>query len=112
MTLIGNHYERNNFFAEPNQLYRDLHKIKDIPVYMVQGRYDMVTPMVMAWRVYQKLNQCRLVITRGGHTHWEKDTSLELCRASDGMAETLQSEKPVKKQVVDKSRFQRTKIPF
>ena len=105
MTLVGNHYERNNFFAKPKQIYRDLHKIQNIPVYIVQGRYDMVTPMVMAWRVYQKLDHCRLVMTRGGHTHWEKDTTLELCRAADDMFKTLQSEKTLKKSIIDKSRF-------
>jgi len=107
MALIGNHYERNAFFAKPKQIYRDLHKIKNLPVFMVQGRYDMVTPMVMAWRVYQKLDHCRLVLTRGGHTHWEKDTTRELCKASDDMADLLQSKK-----TLEKAFFDNTKIPF
>lgn len=105
MTLVGNHYERHKFFAKPKQIYRDMHKIQHLPVFIVNGRYDMVTPFVMAWRVYQRLDHCRLVITRGGHTHWEKDTTLELCRASDEMAKILQSEKTLEKSILDKSLF-------
>lgn len=108
MTLIGNHYERNKFFTKANEIYDHLHRIKGMPVFMVQGRYDMVTPMIMAWRVYQKLDHCRLVVTRGGHTLWEKATTNELCKASDDMFNVLHSGKSLKKQVLDYT----WKIPF
>jgi proline iminopeptidase len=101
MTVIGNHYERHHFFAKPKQIYTDLHKIKHLPIYMVQGRYDMVTPAIMAWRLYQKLDHCRLVMARGGHTHWEKAITKELCNASDDMARHVRNGKNLKKIFID-----------
>jgi proline iminopeptidase len=37
------------------QLIEDAHKIKHLPIYIVQGRYDIVCPARTSWDLYQSL---------------------------------------------------------
>ncbi len=48
MSRIEAHYFVNDCFLEPNQLLRDLHRIRRIPCTIVQGRYDIICPMTIA----------------------------------------------------------------
>ena len=44
------HYFVNGGFLDTDdQIIRDLHKIKNIPCVLIQGRYDMCTPARTAW---------------------------------------------------------------
>ena len=45
------HYFVNGgFFPEDGWILNNIHKIKDIPGWIIQGRFDVVTPMDAAWR--------------------------------------------------------------
>jgi predicted esterase len=50
---------------------------------MVEGRYDMVTPMKMAYELSKLFDTCELMIVRGGHTVYEEDITKALLIASD-----------------------------
>lgn len=51
---IENHYFVNGgFFEENQQLINHTHLLKDIPAIIVQGRYDICTPAMSAWELYQ-----------------------------------------------------------
>lgn len=62
-----------------------MHKINHIPVIMVEGRYDMVTPMKMAYTLQKKFKHCELIIVPAGHASDEKEISDGLIKASDKM---------------------------
>jgi proline iminopeptidase len=83
LTVIGNHYESNNYFVPKNTIYKNMHKIKHIPTIMVEGRYDMVTPMKMAYELSKLFDTCELMIVRGGHTVYEEEITKALLIASD-----------------------------
>ena len=48
------HYFSNGgFFEHPDQLLRNIDRIRQIPAVIVQGRYDVVCPMKSAWDLHQ-----------------------------------------------------------
>lgn len=83
LTVIGEHYESNRYFVPANTIYKHMHLIKHIPVVMVQGRYDMVTPMKMAYKLSQLFTNCKLIIVRAGHTAFEDEITKHLIIASN-----------------------------
>ena len=80
--IIDCHYASNGFFLEEGQLVRDAHKLKGIPVTIINGRYDVVCPPIMAWRLHQALPGSRLlIIEEAGHSEGEPGTTAALLEA-------------------------------
>lgn len=63
---IYGHYLNNACFLEPNYILKNVHKIK-APLYIVQGRYDMCTPPVTAYRLHQAVAHSKLYMTLSSH---------------------------------------------
>lgn len=79
---LENYYMANRCFLEEGQLLRDAHKITDIPLVLVNGRYDMICPPVTAWRLHRLLPASKLVIAEGaGHWMGDKPVQDALLRA-------------------------------
>jgi proline iminopeptidase len=58
--------------------------LKDIPGWIVQGRFDVVTPLESAWRLKSAWPQARMeVIWDAGHASTEPGIVDALVRASD-----------------------------
>lgn len=83
MTIIGNHFDANNYFVPKDIIYKNMHKIKHIPTIMVEGRYDMVTPMEIAYKLSKKFDHCQLMVVRAGHATLETEITKGLIKASD-----------------------------
>lgn len=64
------HYFVNKgFFPTDNYLIDNAYKIKDIPCIIVQGRYDIVCPMITAYELHQALPNSQLIIVPdAGHS--------------------------------------------
>lgn len=60
------HYLSNKLFLPDNYVFKNATKLT-MPVYMVQGRYDMVCPPITAYNLYNKLPKGHLIWTIGGH---------------------------------------------
>lgn len=60
------------------QLIEDAHRIKHLPIIIVQGRYDVVCPAKTSWDLYQALggkgnrNVEYIVVDDAGHSAHEK----------------------------------------
>lgn len=64
------HYMVNNFFLKQEETLfsENIEKIKAIPMVIINGRYDMVTPMISAWKLHQALPKSKLeIVTLAGH---------------------------------------------
>jgi proline iminopeptidase len=73
--LIENHYLANGCFLEEGQLWRDVDRLKDIPIILVNGRYDVICPPITAYRLHKRLPKSKLIIVeRAGHALWEDGT--------------------------------------
>jgi len=80
--LLESYYMANDCFLEEGQLFRDAGKIKDIPLIMVNGRYDVICPPVTAYRLSKILPKSKLVIAEGaGHAQSEKPVEQALLKA-------------------------------
>jgi proline iminopeptidase len=80
--LIENYYMANGCFLEDDQLFLNADKIRNIPLVMVNGRYDMICPPVTAYRFHKRLPNSKLVIAESaGHWMGEKPIERALLQA-------------------------------
>ncbi len=82
------HYFVNaGWFDTPDQLLRDIDKVRHIPGVIVQGRYDVVTPVVSAWELHKAWPESELfIVPDAGHTITEPGIIHELVSATDRYA--------------------------
>ncbi|MBI4781975.1 MAG: prolyl aminopeptidase [Oscillatoriophycideae cyanobacterium NC_groundwater_1537_Pr4_S-0.65um_50_18] len=83
------HYFVNKGFLETeDQLLRNCDRIRHIPTVIVQGRYDVVCPMVSAWELHQALPEAEfIVVPDAGHSMTEPGIRSALIQATDRFAE-------------------------
>jgi proline iminopeptidase len=63
---LETHYLSNNCFLTDNYIINNVGALT-MPVWLVQGRYDMVCPPVAAWQLDQALPNSHLLWTVAGH---------------------------------------------
>jgi proline iminopeptidase len=82
------HYFVNNgFFREDGQLLKDIGRVKDIPGAIIQGRYDVVTPMASAWALHKAWPNARFeLVTEAGHTGTEPGLASSLINVTDAFS--------------------------
>ena len=67
---------------EDGQLLRDAHKLEDIPITIINGRYDMICPPVTAYRLHKLLPKSKLIIVEeAGHSEGEEGITRALVEA-------------------------------
>lgn len=82
------HYFVNKGFLETeDQLLRRCDRIQHLPIVIVQGRYDVVCPVISAWELHQQLPQSELrIIPDAGHSITEPGIRSALLEATDRFA--------------------------
>ena len=75
-TIMYMHYIENNCFSR--DLLNKIDKIKDIPVIIIQGRYDIITPAYYAFELHKKLPKSKIYFTTSGHKIEKEDKDLLL----------------------------------
>ncbi|WP_299422246.1 prolyl aminopeptidase [uncultured Shimia sp.] len=86
---LENHYFRNRgFLGEDGHILANMAVLKEIPGYIVQGRYDMICPPKAAYNLASAWgNMADLrVIRNAGHALSEPGISAELVRIMDDLA--------------------------
>ena len=83
IAIVGTHYEKHHYFVPKNTIYKNMYKIKHIPCYIVNGRYDIITPFHMAYKLKDLFTTCDFKIVKGGHTVMEPEISDALVEASN-----------------------------
>ncbi|KGK40867.1 proline iminopeptidase [Nitrincola sp. A-D6] len=87
MARIEAHYFMNGCFMRPGQLLDDAYKLRDIPITLIHGRYDMVCPIEQAFALYRQLPHAEFNIIRdAGHSAFEPGITDNLIRATDRFA--------------------------
>jgi len=79
------HYFQNRgFFEADGQLIANAHRLRTIPGVIVQGRYDVVTPMETAFALHRAWPEAQFVVVPdAGHTTTEPGTVDAIVRATD-----------------------------
>ena len=82
------HYFVNKgFFKRENQLIENVDRISHLPGVIVQGRYDVVCPMISAWELHRVWQSAEfIVIEDAGHSVSEPGIKDALIEASDRFA--------------------------
>ncbi|MGK7953213.1 MAG: prolyl aminopeptidase [Xenococcaceae cyanobacterium] len=79
------HYFVNGgFFTTENQLLENVSRIRNLPGIIVQGRYDVVCPMITAWELHQLWPEAEfIVVPDAGHSVAEPGIRHALIEATD-----------------------------
>ena len=78
------YFFHRGFFERDGQLLADAGKLHNIPGVIIQGRYDVVTPMQTAWDLHKAWPQAELVVVPdAGHTATEPGIADAMVRATD-----------------------------
>jgi proline iminopeptidase len=90
LARIECHYFMNNsFFETDNYLIENVGKIRHIPAVIVQGRYDVVCPMMSAWELHRAWPEAELrAIPDAGHSMSEPGIISALVDATDRFRDT------------------------
>jgi proline iminopeptidase len=80
------HYFVNRgFFDVEDQLLRDVDRIRKLPGVIVQGRYDVVCPMMSAWELHRAWPEAQFeIVPDAGHSAYEPGIVHALVAATDG----------------------------
>ena len=83
------HYFINKgWFETDNWLIEQAGRLRAIPTTIIQGRYDVCTPMVTAWDLHNALPEARfVVIADAGHAFDEPGIADALVKATDRYAD-------------------------
>lgn len=75
---ILSHYSMKDFFIKDGFIMDNLDKLTDIPIRIVQGRFDMITPPRMAIKLDKQLPHSDLYLVQGGHSPHEPEMKKQL----------------------------------
>jgi proline iminopeptidase len=81
------HYFRQEVFLEPDQLLRDVGRIRHIPATIVHGRYDIICPVKSAYDLSQAWPEAELRIVLAGHSAADPAIVDALVSATDALAD-------------------------
>lgn len=96
-------YMANKFFLSDNQILENANKIEHIPVYIIQGRYDLVCPRSQALELKKVLKKVKYFEAIAGHSVKEPDIVHYLLTATDEIGSNWQLNKlsPVTRAFLD-----------
>jgi proline iminopeptidase len=82
------HYFVNKgFFAKENQLLENIARIRHLPTVIVQGRYDVVCPMITAWELHRAWEEAEFILVPdAGHSVSEPGILHALIETTDRFA--------------------------
>jgi proline iminopeptidase len=81
---IENHYFVNGGFMREGQLLANAHLLHQIPGIIIQGRYDVCTPMQTAWELHKAWPQAQFhIVDDAGHAFDEPGILARLLVATD-----------------------------
>jgi len=82
-SVLENYYMTNGCFLEEGQLFNHAGKLAEIPIVLVNGRYDMICPPITAYRLHRKLPESRLfIVEKAGHSASEPGIERQLVLAA------------------------------
>jgi proline iminopeptidase len=90
LARIEAHYFVNDIFLEANSLLENAHRLSGIPGTIVQGRYDMVCPLVSAHELHLAWPRADYrIVPDAGHSAWEPGILGALVEATEHFKRTL-----------------------
>ena len=80
-------FQNRGFFEEDGWILKNAHRLKGVPGWIAQGRFDVVTPLESAWKLSKIWTDARFdIIWDSGHASTEPGMIDALVRATDQAA--------------------------
>jgi proline iminopeptidase len=87
---IEAHYFMNNSFLEEDQLLKNATRLKDIPGFIIHGRYDMICLIQQAYDLHHAWQGSELFVVQGaGHSAAEAGITAALIKAGDDLLKKI-----------------------
>ena len=84
------YFVHRGFFQRDDELLHGAARLRDIPGWIVQGRYDVVCPMMSAWDLHKAWPEAKLVVVPdAGHSAFEPGIEAELVAATEALADRI-----------------------
>ena len=78
------YFSNGGFFENDTWVLDNIHRLKDVPAWIVQGRFDVVTPMTTAWELHQAWPEARFnLVRKAGHSSSDPGILEGLVAAAD-----------------------------
>lgn len=88
--IEAHYFIHRGFFLRDDQLLADIHRVRHIPAFIVQGRYDVVCPMRSAWDLHRAWPEAQLdIVPDAGHSAFEAGIEYRLIAACDELGRRL-----------------------
>ena len=88
LPVMEAHYFKNNLFTPDDKLLREIDRLRHIPGIIVQGRYDMICPIVTADELHRHWPEADyIVIPNAGHSVMEPGIRSALIEATEKFKE-------------------------
>jgi proline iminopeptidase len=92
VATLFSHYASHHFFLQSNQLLDNIDKINHLPLIIVNGRYDVITPPQTAFLLHTKWPGSILhLVDAAGHSALESPIAAALLKATEEMKQSLSS---------------------
>src|SRR5579863_2574417 len=90
LSRIEAHYFRANVFRREDDLIAHIDRVQNVPAIIVQGRYDMVCPVISADELHRAWPDAQyVVVPDAGHSAMEPGIRAELVAATERMKRRL-----------------------
>jgi proline iminopeptidase len=84
------YFVHRGFFMRDDELLERADRLRDIPGFIVQGRYDVVCPMASAWDLHRAWPEARFVVVPdAGHSAFEAGIERALVESTEALADRL-----------------------
>lgn len=81
------YFVNGGFFPEEHWIINNVDRIRHIPTWIAQGRFDVVTPIASAWALHRAWPEAKLdIVADAGHASSEPGIIDSLVRATDWAA--------------------------
>ena len=92
MAKIELHYFMNNCFLDTNEILNSIKKLHNIPVFIIQGRHDIICPPHSAYKLNNELPSSKLtIVENAGHSAFESGIKNALINSLDEMKKKINS---------------------
>ena len=90
VSAIELHYMIHQCFLSPSYFLKkaNLQKLRQIPIIIVQGMYDMVCPFITAYKLHQALPHSQFWPTMAGHSATDEENVHHLVKATNQFVHT------------------------
>ena len=83
-SLFESYYYMNHAFLKKDQLLDNAYRLKNIPGFIIHGRFDLICSPDNSFKLSQKWKRGKLkLVPMAGHSMWNKNNAKELQKAYD-----------------------------